>query len=119
MRRHDEDLVGPPLLQRLCRRHEAVHVVDDVILQDKRRHGDLFENVMKLNDLCESHHYDGDAAPNVSHHGDRWLLFGDQHCGQRSTFPLSNGGSHSWGRSGLETELYVGSPCWGGWLPWS
>ena len=30
--RHDEDLVRSSLLQRLRRRHEAVHVIDDVIL---------------------------------------------------------------------------------------
>lgn len=36
MCRHDEDLVGPSLLQRLRRRHETVHVVDDVILWNEQ-----------------------------------------------------------------------------------
>lgn len=35
MRCHDKDLVGPPLLQRLCCCHEAVHVIDDVVLPSK------------------------------------------------------------------------------------
>lgn len=36
VRGHDEDLVGPPFLQRLRRRHKAVDVVDDVILREER-----------------------------------------------------------------------------------
>lgn len=35
VRRHDEDLVGSPFLQRLGRRHETVHVVDDVVLRPR------------------------------------------------------------------------------------
>lgn len=35
VRRHDEDLVGSSFLQGLGRCHEAVHVIDDVILGHK------------------------------------------------------------------------------------
>lgn len=37
VRRHDEDLVGPSLLQGLGCCHKAVHVVDDVVLRQRNR----------------------------------------------------------------------------------